>query len=403
MAQELDKVIKVGGVDYNINAVEADHVKNSLKINKANLASDGSTKLAEFDGTAEVSINLVPTDGGKFRGPIRVYNAGTELTDNKNKHTSGDSAGEFFEDAVLNYHDIKDVVLANIKNNTIVYNWSGTTLTNDPTFDNAINTISIVQGPETQASTFATSNNNRYNEYLAEIEESGKSNIKYLPTYLYVGTTENKVYYGTADSTTAKLLAINSAGQVASADKLTNSCTIRTDLGSTQAVGFNGTADIAPGVTGVLPLANGGLGGDISTNSDAAQAVEYYINGSITQTTDPIEDGTWMLFQRNSPSKEIGQYGRKSASALWTYISKKIRGNNGFGFTDNKVLKVENGGTGKTTIGDIVVGKAQQIRTELTTKTSNTSSISQQYATISISPNDPSGGNVGDIWIKYSN
>lgn len=264
MAKELDKVIEIGGEDYNVNAVKADYVKNSLKINKANLASDGSTKLAEFNGKSEVSINLVPTDGGKFRGPIRVHNAGAELTDNKNKHTSGEFAGEFFEDAVLNYHDIKDVVLANIKNNTIVYNWSGTTLTNDPTFDNAINSISIVQGPEAQASTFATFNNSRYNEYLAEIEKSGKSSIKYLPTYLYVGTTENKVYYGTADSTTAKLLAINSAGNVAEAVKLATPRKITVNLNKVPAgtpeVTFNGTSDIKPRVTGVLDPVNGGTG-----------------------------------------------------------------------------------------------------------------------------------------------
>lgn len=36
--------------------------------------------------------------------------------------------------------------------------------------------------------------------------------------------------------------------------------TIQTNLASTTAVGFDGTANIKPGVTGTLPIANGGTG-----------------------------------------------------------------------------------------------------------------------------------------------
>lgn len=42
------------------------------------------------------------------------------------------------------------------------------------------------------------------------------------------------------------------------ADKLTTARTIQTNLASTASASFNGTANVTPGVTGVLPVANGG-------------------------------------------------------------------------------------------------------------------------------------------------
>ena len=45
-----------------------------------------------------------------------------------------------------------------------------------------------------------------------------------------------------------------------SAIKLKTARTIQTNLASTSTASFNGTANITPGVTGVLPVANGGTG-----------------------------------------------------------------------------------------------------------------------------------------------
>ncbi len=45
-----------------------------------------------------------------------------------------------------------------------------------------------------------------------------------------------------------------------SATKLANARTIQTNLASTSAASFNGAANVTPGVTGVLPIANGGTG-----------------------------------------------------------------------------------------------------------------------------------------------
>lgn len=49
-------------------------------------------------------------------------------------------------------------------------------------------------------------------------------------------------------------------GRVEQADKLATARTVQTNLGSTAAVSFDGSTNITPGVSGTLPLANGGTG-----------------------------------------------------------------------------------------------------------------------------------------------
>lgn len=49
-------------------------------------------------------------------------------------------------------------------------------------------------------------------------------------------------------------------GNASSATKLATGRTIRVNLGSNSAKSFDGTANVTPGVTGVLPVANGGTG-----------------------------------------------------------------------------------------------------------------------------------------------
>ena len=79
----------------------------------------------------------------------------------------------------------------------------------------------------------------------------------YDPNFTYQSST------GTLTATTFKgALSGNatSATSAASATKLATARTIRTNLGSTSTASFNGTANITPGVTGTLPIANGGTG-----------------------------------------------------------------------------------------------------------------------------------------------
>jgi len=86
------------------------------------------------------------------------------------------------------------------------------------------------------------------------------------------GTTVEAAINGKAASnhthTAAQVGALATNGTAVAATKLATTRSIRTNLASTAAANFNGTANITPGVSGVLPVANGGTG----TNSLASLA-----------------------------------------------------------------------------------------------------------------------------------
>lgn len=54
--------------------------------------------------------------------------------------------------------------------------------------------------------------------------------------------------------------AMTFSGNAATATKLAASKTVQVNLASTSAADFDGSANITPGVTGTLPIANGGTG-----------------------------------------------------------------------------------------------------------------------------------------------
>ncbi len=54
-------------------------------------------------------------------------------------------------------------------------------------------------------------------------------------------------------------------GNADTATALKTARTIQTDLASTSSVSFDGSANVTPGVTGVLPLTNGGTGGRLGS------------------------------------------------------------------------------------------------------------------------------------------
>lgn len=148
-------------------------------------------------------------------------------------------------------------------------------------------------------------------------------------TIRVTGVTPNVMYAVTADpSKTASYVeyaagtATNAihADEADTADKLTTARTIRTNLASTSAASFNGTANITPGVTGTLPIANGGTGG---TTGYAANA---NIFASMTEETDAVADADWIMVASlygDSTNQEKGRLRVRKASSVYSYIKGK--------------------------------------------------------------------------------
>lgn len=83
-------------------------------------------------------------------------------------------------------------------------------------------------------------------------------------------------------------LGTNILGNAATATKLFTARSVKTDLGSTSAASFDGSEDISPGVTGTLPIANGGTG---ATAAKDARYNLLFVSSPITSTTnDTIEN-----------------------------------------------------------------------------------------------------------------
>lgn len=80
----------------------------------------------------------------------------------------------------------------------------------------------------------------------------------------------------------------NSTGNAASSTKLATARSIKVDLGSTAAASFDGTANVTPGVSGVLGIANGGTGQTTLDGLKTALGVVSITSG----TADPPSTGT---------------------------------------------------------------------------------------------------------------
>lgn len=147
-------------------------------------------------------------------------------------------------------------------------------------------------------------------------------------TIRVTGTTPNVMYAVTADPSKTASYVEYAAGtatdaihadEADTADKLTTARTIRTNLASTSAASFNGTANITPGVTGTLPIANGGTGATTAlaaNNAILANAVEISANWN---------DTTMIAYISSVPNATQGALRKYSAINVWSHwLNPKI-------------------------------------------------------------------------------
>ena len=107
-------------------------------------------------------------------------------------------------------------------------------------------------------------------------------------------TTTTTSYFdsGVTLNPSTNTIGANVSGNAATATKLATARTIRTNLASTSTASFDGGANITPGVTGTLPIANGGTS---ATNASAAR--------------DNLGAQSKVLYGDSEPSDTIGTNG----------------------------------------------------------------------------------------------
>lgn len=125
--------------------------------------------------------------------------------------------------------------------------------------------------------------------------------------------------------------ALPAGGTAASATKLATARNVRTNLASTAQASFDGTADITPGVTGTLPVANGGTGATTLTGlikGNGAGAMSAAVAG-----TDyaPATSGSGVLKGNGSGGTTAAVAGTDFAPA--TSGSGVLKGNGSGGTT----------------------------------------------------------------------
>lgn len=145
-------------------------------------------------------------------------------------------------------------------------------------------------------------------------------------TIRVTGVTPNVMYAVIADpSKTASYVeyAAGTASEALHADsadtatKLATPRTIRTNLASTATASFDGSANITPGVTGTLPITNGGTG------ATTANAAEFNIIGSPNNSTTAVSDSTPIACVYATPDASQGSLYKKNTSLFWTYFKGK--------------------------------------------------------------------------------
>jgi len=81
-------------------------------------------------------------------------------------------------------------------------------------------------------------------------------------------------------------------GSVATANALVTGRNIQTNLGSTSKVAFDGSADVTPGVTGILSVANGGTGSGSVDNEPVSGSSKMVTSGGIFEALKSKADAS---------------------------------------------------------------------------------------------------------------
>lgn len=139
---------------------------------------------------------------------------------------------------------------------------------------------------------------------------------------------------------TGTISASSFLGNTTSATKLQTARTIQTNLASTSAASFDGTANITPGITGILPITNGGTGANNRKIAITNLGVfGLYSREDIGTSPNFDNPGINGLFEMREKTETPGETGTKPFNGYAPFISLRysntmfqLTGINGSGF-----------------------------------------------------------------------
>lgn len=109
-------------------------------------------------------------------------------------------------------------------------------------------------------------------------------------------TSGNKVGTITINGTATDMyspIQTSVSGNAGTATKLATARTIQTNLGSTSGASFDGSANVTPGVSGVLPIGNGGTGANNSSDALANLGAFRFLGNNVISSTDDDTTSNW--------------------------------------------------------------------------------------------------------------
>jgi hypothetical protein len=375
---KLENTILIDKVKYEVNAVEAEYVKNALTIKSIGLTGEEkSTEHIDFNGSNKEEISIVSANGGRFNGPVRVK-----------RNDISEKTGEFNDEAVLNYEDIKEVVLHKLINTSVLYKWAcdADEKLVPAVSDGIINGISVVVGTKEALKGndgFYMYNYNKWQNYHNHDKPTDKANYLYLASYLYVCVDSGDIYFCTADSY------------------------IIADANSAKPVQL---ATDAHSITTVY-----GNGNETTYTAETIRNIELRANAN-KENIENISNGSVQVPEaRNAYSAELATKAQEADEAEYADYARNLRykvdrddgvnetvtrsSENLINTLDSAIADITDIKNGKTAVGKALLVKANY-------RAKNQTTTTDIYPSITISRDSPPTTNTGiytegDIWIKY--
>lgn len=255
-----------------------------------------------FDGSADASISATIAANSVALGTDTTGNYVADVTAGQGITISG-TAGEGWSPTIaLSALDLTLFPTSNFKKSVKVATTANITLSGVQTIDG----ISVVAGDRVLVKDQTTASQNgiyivNASTWTRSVAADGANEIDSAVVGVDQGTTNGGRFFTNTFKTTDTVgttampwyEVATTSSTVSSANTLATARTVQTNLGSTASASFNGSANITPGVTGTLPVSNGGTGattltGLVKGNGTSAMSVavagtDYVVpSGSIT-------------------------------------------------------------------------------------------------------------------------